>query len=191
LAFLPSRARAVSRPFTRLVPIAVGQHVFVNCPESRSGSVQLGDMSGKVLSAERLDDGAEVEVVAWRPIGVSAARYRIRARSGGVDGWLAAEHLRTAFIPVPKVAAPPPGGTSFVAPAERRFGQRAHAERTYAPVEPTYAPAAPVVSDPVPGGGRRFGHHFESEAAPGGDLPPVTPPTSPVNPGGRRFGQRS
>src|SRR5258706_6162281 len=93
LAFIRHRAAATRRPPSPSLPVlAVGQRVFVNTVGEHSGSVALGDVSGKVLSAMYLVDGTEVQVVAWRPNGRSNTRYRVQS-SEGADGWLAAENL--------------------------------------------------------------------------------------------------
>jgi hypothetical protein len=102
--------------------MAVGLRVFVNCPGDRSGSVILGDASGKVLSAVHLADGVEVEVIAWRP-GWSDARYRVRASAGGADGWLPADNLRRALVPPPEAAPPKAQEVPVADTSRRRFGQ--------------------------------------------------------------------
>jgi len=135
--------------------MAIGQRVFVDSAGSRSGSVALADVSGKILSAVHLADGFEVEVVAWRPRGANETRYRVRAPDG-VDGWLSAENLRKALVPAPRVEPSSPARATMVAdPGGRPFGQRSHTEHlpSSAPLGP--APARTVVD----AGGRRFGQH--------------------------------
>lgn len=123
LAFFPSRNRSVAQPRSRSTPVmAVGQRVFVNCPGNRSGSVILGDASGKILSAVHLADGVEVEVIAWRP-GWSDARYRVRASADGADGWLPADNLRRALVPLPEPAPPKAQEAPVAETSRRRFGQ--------------------------------------------------------------------
>src|SRR5436309_5181995 len=74
LAPFPSRRRSVPRPLRDSAPVmAVGQRVFVNSTSDPSGSVALGDESGKGFAAVHLADGVEVEVIAWRPGGASGA----------------------------------------------------------------------------------------------------------------------
>jgi hypothetical protein len=165
-----------------LSTIAVGQRVFVNCPGDRSGAVPLVDETGRIFSTIRLSDGAEVEVVAWRPRVGSDAHYRVRVALSGADGWLPAVNLRKVLVPIP-----PPERTAATAPAVdaggTRFGQRPRPPIT------TSLPAAPQAA-PVAGGGRRFGQHFEPERGP--VSPSETKSSSPVDgEGGRRFGQRS
>jgi hypothetical protein len=76
--------------------------VFVSCPESSdSGTLLLGDETGKVTSAHRVADGLEVEVIAWRPRGTNDTRYRVRVPSTGADGWLPADNLRKLLVPPP------------------------------------------------------------------------------------------
>jgi hypothetical protein len=153
LAPFPSRKPTVSpRPSRDLPVIAVGRHVFVNCPGSLSGSVVLADESGKVLSTVHLADGVEVEVVAWRPRVAGEAYYRVRAPSSGADGWLAGANLRRALISLP---APEPPAVQAIPVAEadgKRIGQRSQ------PGQP--ASGSPTTAEPVPApdaGGRRFG----------------------------------
>jgi len=100
MAFTPHHSRPTARPPSRSLPVlAVGQRVFVNTVGERSGSIALGDVSGKILSAMHLVDGTEVQVVAWRPNGRSNTRYRVQS-SQGADGWLAAENLRSALAAI-------------------------------------------------------------------------------------------
>ena len=155
MAFIPSRGRSVPRPPSRSIPVmAVGQHVFVNSVGDRSGSVTLADVSGKVLSTVHLADGIEVEVVAWRPGGASDTRYRVRGPQGA-DGWLAANNLRKAAVPLPP-EAPTSAPARIVADAGgRRFGEHFATGRAAAPVSPAPSPAGTVVE----GKGRRFGQH--------------------------------
>jgi hypothetical protein len=107
----------------RSLPVlAVGQRVFVNTLGERSGSVALGDVSGKILSAINLLDGTEVEVVAWRPNGRSNTRYRVQS-SQGADGWLAAENLRSALAAIaPDEPSTAPTAGDITKSSGRRFG---------------------------------------------------------------------
>ena len=121
--FSPQHSRPTSRPPARSLPVlAVGQRVFVNTIGDASGSIALGDVSGKVLSAIHLVDGTAVEVVAWRPNGRSNTRYRVQS-SQGADGWLAAENLRCGLTAVAP-DEPPTGATArdVINPSGRRFG---------------------------------------------------------------------
>jgi hypothetical protein len=165
--------------------MAVGQRVFVNSKTNLSGSVALGDESGKILSGTHLADGVEVEVRAWRPRGKSGTRYRVLAPDGA-DGWLAAENLRAVLVPLPAAESPAPAQTTIAVDGNARpFGQRSHTVRP-AP----YAPPTPTQPTPVAGGGRRFGQHFETEPPPAsGALTPAKAPPPVVSSGGRRFGQ--
>jgi len=186
LALFPSRNRPVTRPPARSTPVmAVGQRVFVNCAGNRSGAVTLADVSGEVLSAVHLADGIAVEVVAWRPRGASDTRYRVRAPHGA-DGWLPAENLRPALVPLSPPETPTPAQATTVADASgRRFGQRFQTERP-----PAYGSRTPAQPAPVVGGGRRFGQHFETEGSPASGYPTSAAQPAPVvGSGGRRFGQ--
>jgi len=122
LALFPSRSRSAQPPSRSTPVIAVGQRVYVNCPGNRSGSVILGDASGKVLSAVHLADGVEVEVIAWRPRGSSDARYRVRASADGADGWLPADNLLRALVPRPEPAPPRAQEVPVADTSRRRFG---------------------------------------------------------------------
>ena len=165
LAFFPTRARSTPRASRSSLPtIAIGRLVFVNChPSDRSGAVFLADESGKVISAVRVADGLEVEVIAWRPRGAAETRYRVRVRSTGAEGWLPAENLRTVLIPLPPPAPPAaaaltPARATPIAGSRRRFGQHFDA----APAR-TASSSSPASGSPAPSGddrGRRFGQHF-------------------------------
>ena len=177
LAFLSSRSRP-ARPASRSGPVmAIGQRVFVDSAGSRSGSVALADVSGKIPSAVNLADGSEVEVVAWRPRGANETRYRVRAPHG-VDGWLPAENLRRALLPVvPLEPSTVARATTAEDTGGRRFGQRSHPESRPSSVEDT--------------SGRRFGQRSYPESRPSSpaSLTPGQLPPTVVDTGGRRFGQ--
>jgi hypothetical protein len=82
----------------------------------------LADDDGRT-SQNSLTDGAEVEILAWRPLGARGTRYRVRAREDGHEGWLAADALRQTAVPLPSE----PAQEKPVAPtrdAHRKFGQR-------------------------------------------------------------------
>ena len=186
MAFITSRSRPVPRPPVRSTPVmAVGQHVFINSAGNRSGSVALADVSGKVLSALHLADGIEVEVVAWRPGGANDTRYRVRAPHGA-DGWVPAENLRRALVPLPPPEPSTPAQATTVADASgRRFGQRPQTERP--PASGSLTPAQPASG--AGAGGRRFGEHFETEPSPASGSPTPAQATTVGDPRRRRFGQ--
>ncbi len=155
MAFPSFRKRVVGRPPTRSGPVmAIGQRVFVDSAGNRSGSVALGDVSGKNPSAVHLVDGSEVQVVAWRPRGANETRYRVQTAQG-VDGWLPAENLRSGLVAVPRtepsVVAPP--ATMGASSGTRPFGQRRHSEGASDVVAPD------SVREATDGSGRRFGQH--------------------------------
>jgi hypothetical protein len=120
------------RPIRQKGPVfAVGHAAYVDC----SGyGVTLTDDAGKTALAS-VSDGAEVEILGWRPRGADGTRYRVRAARSGLEGWLAATNLRGSPVAVPAAvpapAAPPtPETQTRTRTAEpraggRRFGQRA------------------------------------------------------------------
>jgi hypothetical protein len=175
-----------NRPTPRPAPprssptIAVGQRVFVNCPGGPTGSVGLVDVTGKILSAVQLADGAEVEVIAWRPRVEGDAHYRVRSSSNGADGWLPAGNLRKVLVPLAPVEAPVAKATPMTYGGGSAFGGRGRV-----------APSSPASMRPAPApavDGRGFGQHFGTERAPASS-PEPTMPERPVPGGGRRFGQ--
>jgi hypothetical protein len=181
-----SRNRPTPRPAPpRSSPsIAVGQRVFVNCPEGRSGSVVLVDATGKIFSAVQLADGAEVEIVAWRPRVSGDAHYRVRASSSGADGWLPATNLRKVLVPVAAAEPAVAKANAMTFGGGSGFGGRSPGGRAIAPSSP-----APVRQAPAPVvDGRRFGQINEVERAPASSPAPSLP-DRPVPGGGRRFGQ--
>lgn len=116
---------------TRGPVFAVGQRVSVTCAGGQPTRVALtDDAGGKALG--NLVDGTEVEILAWRPNGFRGARYRVRATSGGVEGWLAVTSLRGpgSVAPTAGIGFDSLGDTIPVAasgtPVDtgRRFGQR-------------------------------------------------------------------
>ena len=75
------------------VVFAVGRHVFVACPATQTAGVTLTDDAG-ANACGKLRDGAEVEIVAWRPRGPLGTRYLVRSSRKGIEGWLGATDLR-------------------------------------------------------------------------------------------------
>ena len=72
---------------------AVGQRVSVTCSGGHLARVALiDDADGGALGS--LADDTEVEILAWRPSGFRGTRYRARATSDGLEGWLAVASLR-------------------------------------------------------------------------------------------------
>jgi hypothetical protein len=110
-----------NRPATIL---SVGRRAYVNC----RGRVALSEDDGRT-SQNSLADGAEVEILAWRPLGARGTRYRVRAQQEGHEGWLAADALRQTAVPIasepasqdkPAMAPPRP----VTRDTHRKFGQR-------------------------------------------------------------------
>jgi hypothetical protein len=124
-------------------------------------------------------------VLEWVPRSGRDTRYRVRVRSHGADGWLAADNLRTAPVPAP-VPEPTAAFPAPVAePRGRRFGQRHHTER---PLAPAHLSPSAATARSADFGERRFGRINEPERpAPAGVPVPVQPTV--VDNGGRRFGQ--
>jgi hypothetical protein len=123
MSFIPSQRRSRTSPPKAMRRVwAVGSRAYVHSPAS--AAIVLTDEFEKVASGS-LDDGAEVEVRAWRPRGVPGARYHVRARDGA-EGWLGVEHLRsTPEIPLPATARSAPVEVHADADSYgRRFGQR-------------------------------------------------------------------
>src|SRR5436305_14812730 len=86
LAPFPPRSRSIPRT-TSPPAIAVGQRVFVHCPDGRRGSVLLTDQNGKNLrTAVHRADGYEVAAFAWQPTVPGNAHYRIRGAASHADG---------------------------------------------------------------------------------------------------------
>lgn len=103
--------------------LSVGRRAYVNC----RGRVALAEDDGR-LSQNSLADGAEVEIMAWRPRGSGGTRYRVHARKEGHEGWLAADTLRQTATPVASEPAPKPVAATPPRPlprdTPRKFGQR-------------------------------------------------------------------
>src|SRR5262249_35765564 len=130
------------QPFVRVQPppspkegpiLAVGRRALVTCNgASDRDRVTLTDEEGTSAIAT-LDDGIEVEILAWRPRRGGRTRYRVIATKGGIEGWLGAANLRAIPIPVlPKPVAPTAAAPRPSAPAGRP-GRDARGARTPAP----------------------------------------------------------
>ena len=72
---------------------AVGRRAFVVCAAAQLAGVTLTDDSG-ATALGTLRDGAEVEIVAWRPLGSRGTRYLVRSSREGIEGWLGVADLR-------------------------------------------------------------------------------------------------
>jgi hypothetical protein len=121
----PPRARS-STPV-----LAVGHRVLVSCPGNGAHGVTLTDSDGTTPVAT-LADGAEVEIVAWQPRGAGGTRYRIKATSGGLQGWLAAANLRPRPLPPepPRPVVTPPAPTRAPAPQATAAPRRGAAKKS-------------------------------------------------------------
>ena len=102
--------------------LSVGRRAYDNC----RGRIALAEDDGRT-SPNSLPDGAEVEVLAWRPLGARGTRYSVRAQQDGHEGWLAADALRQTVAPVPAEPAAtekPAALRPAVQDTHRKFGQR-------------------------------------------------------------------
>jgi hypothetical protein len=103
---------------------SVGRRVFIHCPHEPQRGVALTDEAGRAVS-QRLPDGLEVEIVAWRPRGSGGTRYRVRATAIEADGWVSAAEVRADLEPPPP--APPrdtDARSAEHADQVRKFGAR-------------------------------------------------------------------
>jgi hypothetical protein len=91
--------------------LGVGSRVVVTGRGAGSGRVGLMDDSGTSTVAT-IAEGAEVEILAWRPRRGGETRYRVVPTNGGVEGWLGAASLQ----PRPPSPSPSP---ATPAPADR------------------------------------------------------------------------
>jgi hypothetical protein len=125
MPFMPSYRKRPVRPSPKVsVVLAVGRRVFVHDALDPSRPVLFTDEYGKCPATARLPDGAEVEVLGWRPRGSAGTRYRVRNHADGADGWLGADELRTTAIRPP--AEPAPAAAPVQAPSmasPRPFGR--------------------------------------------------------------------
>jgi hypothetical protein len=102
-----SAAPASLRGRTPSTVFPIGRRVFVACTGASLTRVTLTDDSGETPRGS-LRDGAEVEIVAWRPHGPRGTRYLVRAASKALEGWLGAAEVRGSKTK-PAAAIRPPG----------------------------------------------------------------------------------
>jgi len=103
---------------------AVGRRVSVTSAEGFPARVGLLTEDGNPSRAS-LANGAEVEVVGWRPSGSRGVRYQVRATHDGLEGWVAAGSLRDpAAAASPAVVATEQPVPAMSDDPGRRFGQR-------------------------------------------------------------------
>lgn len=120
-SFQSFRRMAVARPKEGPV-FAVGGHAIVTC--LRGEGVVLMDEAGTSPVA-RIGNGAEVEVLAWRPR-PGATRYHVISLDRQLEGWVAGASLKTCPPrPAPKLAL-----TGKPANVESVRGARGKATRT-------------------------------------------------------------
>jgi hypothetical protein len=103
---------AFSRPYLQTPPsrgqgdgnvLAVGWRVLVVSPAGRGRRVTLTDSDG-TTAVGTLADGAEVEILAWRPRRSGTTLYRIRPTGGDTEGWLSGANMKPRpALPVHKV----------------------------------------------------------------------------------------
>jgi hypothetical protein len=125
MSFQPPRFRTAAGPRSTGPVLSVGRRVFVNSNSRSAGDdrVALTDEAGTTVRGT-LADGAEVEILAWRPRGATGPRYRVHSEDGR-EGWLPADNLR---VSVARVLAETPSETPERRPSperdnRRRFGQ--------------------------------------------------------------------
>lgn len=129
MSFQPPRGPMPSmRPSRSTGPVlSVGRRVFVHCPGTPGRTIELTDEAGRA-GGSTLTDGAEVEILAWRPRGSGGTRYRVQAKEAGIEGWLGVDNLRPGLTPAPPAA--PAAARTVAAPVAasngggRKFGQR-------------------------------------------------------------------
>jgi len=103
---------AFSRPFIHTPPprssgdghiLAVGWRVLVASPAGRGNRVTLTDSDGST-AVSSVPDGAEVEILAWRPRRSGSTLYHVQPTGGGAAGWLTGASLKPrAVLPAAKV----------------------------------------------------------------------------------------
>jgi len=105
-------------PTAKAAPVlGVGSRALVVSGNGRSHAVTLTDDAGTQALAT-IADGAEVEILAWRPRRGGETRYRVVSTSGGTEGWLGAGSLqaRPAPPPPPQPVGAAPGSSARPAP---------------------------------------------------------------------------
>jgi hypothetical protein len=91
------------RPETKDVSyvFGVGSLAFISEPGGK-GPVALSDQGGTV-AVGHLEDGAQVEILAWRPRR-AATLYCVQATESRIEGWLGVANLRKTREPAPAAA---------------------------------------------------------------------------------------
>jgi hypothetical protein len=123
MSFQPPRFRPATPARATTPVLSVGRRVFINSRGTSGDRVALTDEAGTTVRCN-LVDGAEVEILAWRPRGSTGPRYRVHTTDGGHDGWLPADNLRVSVARVlePQPSSEPPPAAAR-ADGRRRFGQ--------------------------------------------------------------------
>ncbi len=103
---------AFSRPFVHTPPprahgdghvLAVGWRVLVAAPAGRGHRVTLTESDGTTATST-VPDGAEVEILAWRPRRSGSTLYHVQPTGGGTAGWLTGASLKhRPTLPAAKV----------------------------------------------------------------------------------------
>ena len=125
MSFQPPRF-PTARPARASTPVlSVGRRVVVRSPRD-DGRVALTDALG-TADVGSLPDGAEVEILAWRPRGPGGARYQVQSTRDGLEGWVSADHLRAPGALARGAAEPAPAAAPAAVAVDdspRRFGRR-------------------------------------------------------------------
>src|SRR4029077_9306480 len=83
---------------------AIGQRAMVHGGPGSRGAPLTSDDGSTVIGT--LPEGAEVDIVAWRPRGAGGTRYRVRSSGASLEGWVGSANL--AARPPPLPPPPPP-----------------------------------------------------------------------------------
>ena len=121
MSFQPPRFPTARSARASTPVLSVGRRVVVSCSRDES-RVALTDALG-TADAGSLPDGAEVEILAWRPRGPGGARYQVQSTRDKLEGWVSADHLRAPGALARAAAVPAPAAVVVDDPP-RRFGRR-------------------------------------------------------------------
>lgn len=166
MGFPRGRPRTPAPVRVKVDVFAVGRLVYIACAGDIAVPVTLMDEADK-RSLARLNDGTEVAILAWRPGWSGTTRYRVRATSSGIEGWLPVANLRSTEVAIATSPTAPPIPPPLPAfrPAQARgwghgFGQSRVAPTPAGTILPDSSSAPARTAD----GGesrRRFGQQSE------------------------------
>jgi hypothetical protein len=95
-----STPRQAALSFKNQLLLSIGGHAFVHLPSSHAEHGDFLPVAGNLegRAPRELEDGQEVEIIAWRPHSPQGLAYQIRRLSDRHEWWAKAGCLRSGAV---------------------------------------------------------------------------------------------